>query len=212
MNNTNVTMTEFRDDFQSSRENAPVINNLGDYCVSTTSMPSIPSPGGETPVTPPFSGYVRIYLRRFGFSQNTTCSTYKIYVYNKDGSLVDFQEGYMLERGYNETEASVENSKTAIPLGTYQVVPSTFKQRSGYFEVCDVPGRTDIKIHGGSNYTHTTGCLLPGLSFKFVNDEYEIERGWDTFYQFAAKYINDTNTLLYVNSIHDNSCPCEPPH
>ena len=154
MNNTNEIMTESRDDFQSTCDNTQVIN-VGDYIVSTSSMPTIPSPGGETPVIPPFSGYVRIYVNRMAFRKRSTCSTYTIKVYNKDGSVLDSKSGYMLERGYNPEEASIENSATAIPIGTYKVVPSTFKQVSGYYEVCGVPGRTDIKIHSGRYYYYS---------------------------------------------------------
>lgn len=54
-------------------------------------------------------------------------------------------------------------SKTAIPAGTY-AVKSYFwpKYRKVYPWLQDVKGFTGILVHGGSNASHSSGCILVG--------------------------------------------------
>lgn len=54
--------------------------------------------------------------------------------------------------------------KTAIPMGTYEVV----LRQSGHFgpdtlTLLSVPGYEYIRIHAGNTAENTEGCLLPGI-------------------------------------------------
>lgn len=190
MKNSITNSTGLRDDFQSANNNTQVFNNYDGNNVSISSMPSIPSPEEPTPVTPPFSGYVIIDVNRFGHGSKTTCSTYTIQVYDREGNLMDTKTGYMLERAYDPSLAEVAGSATAISPGEYQVIPSTLNEKSGYYELLDVPGRYGIKIHGGLNYDHTKGCLMPGSTYSFANGEYTIDNNMNDFRVFLNSYMN----------------------
>lgn len=67
---------------------------------------------------------------------------------------------------------SLEPTVLMIPPGTYpvQMVPSPRFQRATP-HVLDVPGRTEIEIHGGNRAEDSEGCIL--VAEKRLND-YEI--------------------------------------
>lgn len=56
-------------------------------------------------------------------------------------------------------------NETAIPTGTYVLVVSE-SQKFGrdLIEVRGVPGFTGIRIHKGSNASHSSGCIIPGIN------------------------------------------------
>ena len=69
---------------------------------------------------------------------------------NHDGDFNDPGEGKI----YGET---------AIPCGRYQVlVTFSPKFQKRLPELFHVPGFTNIRIHAGSDHTHTEGCILVG--------------------------------------------------
>ena len=56
-----------------------------------------------------------------------------------------------------------EKGKTAIPSGTYTVVLSYSNRFKKYMpEIQNVPCFSGIRIHSGTNASHTDGCLLVG--------------------------------------------------
>ena len=57
--------------------------------------------------------------------------------------------------------ATLENADHLIPTGIYPLKMSyspKFNKRMP--EICDVPGRTGIRIHTGTLPEHSTGCIL----------------------------------------------------
>ena len=56
---------------------------------------------------------------------------------------------------------TLENSEFIIPAGTYPlVVTESPKFKRLMPLVCQVPGRSGIRIHRGSRPEHSTGCIL----------------------------------------------------
>ena len=58
---------------------------------------------------------------------------------------------------------------SAIPLGHYTCKRITSPRFGETFEVCDVPGRSNIIFHAGNTHIDTRGCILPGSEFGTVN-------------------------------------------
>lgn len=54
---------------------------------------------------------------------------------------------------------------SCIPVGTY---PCRWHKSPRYgwgYAVLEVPGRSHILVHAGNVWTHTRGCVLPGMRF-----------------------------------------------
>ena len=75
---------------------------------------------------------------------------------------------------YNEEGIAVvptlENADYIIPTGMYKIVV-TISPRFGYLMplLTDVPGRTGIRIHGGTKPSHSQGCVLITHHQKYQN-------------------------------------------
>ena len=71
--------------------------------------------------------------------------------FNKDGDL-------------DEPGETKVYGETAIPFGTYKVIMSYSKRfKKKMPELLDVTGFEGIRIHSGTNPSHTSGCLLCGV-------------------------------------------------
>jgi len=123
-------------------------------------------------------GNVVINAIRYGFGQNTTVSQFTACAFDNNGNISNTMTGYFLEPAYN---GGSNGPDTAIPYGQYSVVPSTFKGQPGYYEVANVPGRTDVKIHSGNFENQTTGCPLTGTSVggSGGNEDYYVNKSKD---------------------------------
>ena len=107
---------------------------------------------------------VVVNLNRTDFGNDSTLGHYMATAYDDSGHVVGQITGVMLEPGRDYDRETVAGSDTAIPSGTYSVVPSTYHGKSGYYQVAGVPGRSAILIHPGNTGSDTLGCLLPGTT------------------------------------------------
>lgn len=89
------------------------------------------------------------------------------------GNVISSLSGMFLEPTADYDRCTVSGSDTAIKYGTYNVVPSTYKGKPGYYEVSGVEGRSAIKIHAGNNGDDTEGCLLLGTSGTYNSENGE---------------------------------------
>jgi putative uncharacterized protein VV1850 len=117
---------------------------------------------------------VVVDVTRSYFGSQSTGSSYVATAYNNNGNVVSVITGYFLEPRYDPSLSRTAGSDTAIPDGRYNVSPSSYHGRSGYYEIDHVPGRSGIKIHSGVNGSDTTGCLLPGSGIVQVGGEYTV--------------------------------------
>lgn len=63
-----------------------------------------------------------------------------------------------------------ERNVSCIPEGVYEVAPDLEGKWTGYPELQNVPGRTEIIIHPGNTVADTQGCILPGMVYELTDD------------------------------------------
>lgn len=68
-----------------------------------------------------------------------------------------------------------EVRKSCIPDGTYKLTLENHPKFGWCYRVHDVPGRTGVLIHAGTNFTHTLGCVLPSMDQKDLNADGELD-------------------------------------
>lgn len=122
---------------------------------------------------------------RHGYGNESTLSSFTATAYDDEGNVMNEMTGYFLEPAYDEGSNGAD---TAIPYGTYNVISSTYNGNPGYFEIANVSGRSQIKIHAGNFHEDTTGCLLPGTNTAISGSDYEV-------YSSRAKLTELTNFL-----------------
>ena len=62
-------------------------------------------------------------------------------------------------------EMPFHENKPCIPEGRYPVkIVFSPKFQREVIRLDDVPGRSDIEVHGGNTAKDTKGCILPGMS------------------------------------------------
>lgn len=66
---------------------------------------------------------------------------------------------------------------SCIPAGVYPLILGRYN-RGGYdtYEVCDVPGRSLIKLHAANVYTELAGCVAPGKSLGMLRGLWAVQR------------------------------------
>lgn len=113
---------------------------------------------------------VEVIMTRTNYGVNSTTSTYEAIAYDDYGNVIGSISGVMLEPFFNDEEAEVSGSGSAIAEGTYNIIKTSFHGNSGYYGLQNVPGRDGIIIHEGNTFDDTQGCLLPGEYISY--DEY----------------------------------------
>jgi hypothetical protein len=99
--------------------------------------------------------------------------------------------GVTLELPWKENERGI----SCIPAGTYQC-RRILSPKRGYelFEVCDVPGRSNIEIHIGNTPHDTEGCILVGTRFGKIGDGEAIRESRPAFARFM-EYLRGRDTF-----------------
>ena len=109
-----------------------------------------------------------INTNRLWYGKDCTVSAFIATAYDEAGNTVNSMEGYFLEPGTDYDKAEIAGSDSSIKYGTYNIVRGQKWQRFEWY-VDNVPGRSGIAIHGGTDGSNTLGCLLPAESF--IHDE-----------------------------------------
>jgi len=103
---------------------------------------------------------IRLRLNRKDYNDKQTLGVMDIYV----NGIFKFALA-TLERGWNNNE--VNNS--CIPKGIYNISHYSSPKYPNVLEINNVPNRTNILIHNGNYYNHTSGCILIGLVHNDIN-------------------------------------------
>ena len=101
--------------------------------------------------------HVVVDVVRSYFGKNSIGSIYTATAYDDYGNVISQSTGYFLEPRYDPAKERISGSDTAITNGSYNVMPTTFHGRTGYYELSGVPGRSGIKIHEGNTSKDTCG-------------------------------------------------------
>lgn len=146
---------------------------------------------------------VNIVVNRMSYGDKSTLSQFKMFAYGAYGEILSTLEGYFLEPEADYERSNKAGSDTAILPGVYEVQPSTYDGREGYYEVKDVIGRTAIKIHEGNTGGNTEGCLLPGTSWSedITKKEYQVHDSGTKLGQmreFLERYAKDDNITIDI--------------
>lgn len=114
-----------------------------------------------------------INTNRLWYGKDSTVSAFLATAYDDKGNKVSSMNGYFIEPETDYDRADIEGDDKAIACGTYKIVPKRKGQRFEWY-VDKVPGRSGIAIHGGTDGTDTSGCLLPAEDFTYdkKNDRY----------------------------------------
>lgn len=70
------------------------------------------------------------------------------------------------------TAPTIENNVKRFPPGTYPIVleySPAFKM--DLWEIKDIPGRSECKIHVANYWHQLKGCIAPGLEHKDINGD-----------------------------------------
>lgn len=102
----------------------------------------------------------RLTLERVYISDRTLGSLYR------NGELIC----KTLELPWKDNKRAI----SCIPESTYLVIKQPPKESRAYkyFRLPNVPGRSGILIHRGTNPAHSRGCILAGGRFKDIETEF----------------------------------------
>lgn len=106
----------------------------------------------------------KVILQRYKGDHNQTTGT--LTIFDKNGWPVFSSP--CIERGYRDNKKNVSN----IPMGIYPLLYEYSPKFDMFlWELKEVPGRSECKIHA-SNYWHQlNGCIAPGRYLKDLNND-----------------------------------------
>lgn len=89
---------------------------------------------------------------------------------------------------------------SCIPVGFYQIVRDTFKNKYPNFKILDVKDRTAIEIHIGNTADDTLGCPLVGRHYCIneLESDYRITDSKDTMTAFMNAMFGIEQAWLVV--------------
>jgi len=128
-----------------------------------------------------------LFLRRISMSKHGTF-----------GVLIG--EGFPMLSTLEPPDKGNEENVSCIPEGHY-VCKRDDTGRYKYFQVTDVPNRTDIEFHEGNWVRNTKGCILLGQRFAQLSDKPYISSSRLACKDFMdALEGEDTFALIIQNS------------
>lgn len=75
----------------------------------------------------------------------------------------------------NDGIADNEVRESCIPDGEYEMTLEDHPKFGWCYRLHNVPGRSGVLMHSGTNFTHTLGCILPGTDQKDLNKDGELD-------------------------------------
>ena len=104
---------------------------------------------------------------------------------------------YTVEKPWNKNLPYV----SCIPSGKYQIVPSVYN-RGGYdaYEILDVHGRHQIKIHIGNRAKDVQGCIALGNQLGAVHGEWAVTNSSAAFGAFMNAMNGRSGEIQIINT------------
>ena len=129
------------------------------------------------------------------------CVLYRLGRYDKGAPGVLFVDGFpvclILERTFGP------ENRVIVPPGIYRLELGRFN-RGGYptYEIMDVPGHTEVKVHIGNKETDSRGCLLTGRKWG-TSWEWPLLDSKLAFGDFMAAMGGDREAVLKVIEVEN---------
>ena len=88
---------------------------------------------------------------------------------------------------------------SCIPEGVYTVRRDWY-HRGGYeaFEIENVPGRSEIKIHIGNTMRDVSGCIAIGMDLGWVGGLWAITHSRAAFHDFMRAMRSEDKTVIKI--------------
>ena len=64
---------------------------------------------------------------------------------------------------------------SCIPLGHYNGIKSVSARNGNVLNILNVVGRTNIQVHKGNFYNNSTGCILVGEEYAYINGDANLD-------------------------------------
>jgi len=110
------------------------------------------------------------------------------FAYTPFGTFGRFKYGdfacYSLEDPWNFNRVGV----SSIPVDNYMLAATRYN-KGGYdtYEVLDVPGRTQIKIHKGNTHEDIEGCIILGRALGYIEGNWAVISSGSAFEGFIEE-------------------------
>lgn len=91
--------------------------------------------------------------------------------------------------------------KSCIPTGIYPFKKSYY-YGGGYdcWEICDVPGRDEIKLHIGNTIIDVEGCVVVGTALGFIKRKWAVTSSGIAFRAFMELMEGIPETSIVIES------------
>jgi len=88
---------------------------------------------------------------------------------------------------------------SCIPIGKYKIKIHNSPKFGTVFQICDVPGRSQILIHSGNTKEDTHGCILLGLMYGTLGTEVAILSSRAAFANFMTSMSGINEAELEIS-------------
>jgi len=95
-----------------------------------------------------------------------------------------------------------ERNVSCIPAGQYKIHSWESARFGKCYSLLDVPGRTNILFHAGNTVRDTTGCILLGEKWGFLNGERAILHSRHAVASFLEFMGNDISAHLTIMEVY----------
>lgn len=105
---------------------------------------------------------------------------------------------YTVERPWLDNKVNV----SCVPEGLYKMELGTY-HRGGYaaYELLDVPGRSEIKLHIGNTMNDLAGCIAPGLYLTQIKGKWAVGNSKLAYERFMEAMSGEKYALLHIKRI-----------
>jgi len=102
-----------------------------------------------------------------------------------------------LERGFRDNKRNVSN----VPAGIYRLVYEYSPRFKRYlWELKDVPGRSECKVHSANYWFQLNGCISPGAYLRDLNGDgyYDVAASKTALANFHRALANFKETTIKI--------------
>ena len=131
----------------------------------------------------------KILLERFGYTPMGTFGILKV------GGF----ECYTVERPWLDNKVG----ESCIPEGKYDLKPDRYN-RGGYdaYEILNVPGRTEIKIHVANTMDNVIGCIGLGKRLGYIFNKWGVISSRTAFNEFMEEMNGEEGEINIFSVQH----------